>query len=425
MKIQAIDKNRKIYQSPVKRAGTGFDGELKEAVLLGESFRAFNEAADSLKTYYNRLEERVSSLNRELAEKSVALEENLKKTSALKRRQENILRSLPSGVVVFDRSGRAETINSRGEEITGYSQIEVAGKRAEEIFDGQIGDPSIGPPRETSFTNRDGRLFHLHLLTSPLVDDEAGFVLIFHDITGEKKLKEALERGKRLAAMGEMAAKLAHEIRNPLGGIELFASNLKKGLKHDPRKRMMAENICSGVSSLNFMVANILSFAKTEKKVTKRFLVRDAVSEALLPAWHLVDRQGVEVVRNDANDPAAFFGDKEMMKQVFLNIIINALQAMEDGGRLTISTHRDDGGRLNAIFEDTGKGIAESELKLLFEPFYSTKERGTGLGLAIVQGIVSAHNGSVRIRSEEGKGTEVRVILPAGDVEEGRVPYEQ
>jgi len=370
---------------------------------LGESFRAFNEAADSLKTYYNRLEERVSSLNRELAEKSVALEENLKKTSALKRRQENILRSLPSGVVVFDRSGRAETINSRGEEITGYSQIEVAGKRAEEIFDGQIGDPSIGPPRETSFTNRDGRLFHLHLLTSPLVDDEAGFVLIFHDITGEKKLKEALERGKRLAAMGEMAAKLAHEIRNPLGILRSSAQLMGRRRDLTDRDREMIGYIISESDRINELVTNLLDRARPRDPVKAAHELGPILQHVAGLIEGRCRKKQVELAIEQPARPLVAVFDRDQMIQVLFNLLLNAIQSVEEGtGKVCIHLYR----KRHEVcmdIEDNGPGVPEDQRESILEPFVSHRAGGMGLGLSINMEILRSHGGRLQI-GESGLG---------------------
>lgn len=421
--VRSIDNRKRVEGRAVGKLKNGarlsFEKELKGAGLLEDAFTAFNDAAEGLKEYYSRLERRVGELNGELAEKNIALEESLKRSSDMERYQANILRSLPSAVMVADDGGRITIFNRRAEEISGFHRSEAEGKKIGDIFGDQVFSviDRRGPlESELEYFNRSGERLFLKVFLTPLVDengDRDGSVIIFHDITRERMLEESLERGKRLATMGEMAAKLAHEIRNPLGGIELFASNLKKSMIDNPRARKMAENICSGVATLNHLVANVLQFARVDKPALSEVSVRAAVEDALILSLHLVERSGIEVIKDFPPLQVAVMGNGEMMKQAFLNIILNAVQAMEDGGRLKISMETQDGGRIRVVFDDDGKGIPAAVRERVFDPFYSTKERGSGLGLAIVHNIVEAHNGSLSIESEEGRGTRVTVSLPA------------
>lgn len=423
--LNAIDRKLKA-ESAKAAAGTkktgnaAFDSEMRKINVLEDAFNIFNDASQSLKEHYGLLEKRVSELDRDLADKSVALEENLKKSSKLERYQASILRCLPSAVIVFDSEGLVTSFNRRAEEITGLHSRDAIGKSISDV----IGRESL-PKRsssgsvegEISYSNSRGETLQLKTMHSFLVDDlghTEGEILILHDITREKMLEENLARGKRLAAMGEMAAKLAHEIRNPLGGIELFASNLKKQLLDNPRGTGMADNICSAVASLNHLVTNTLQFARMKSPDLKPVDISEAMDESLLLALHLIDRFGVEIRKDYSSSLGDVSCDKEMMKQVFLNLIMNAVQAVGEGGRLEIALGCSAGGDVNISIKDNGPGMPDAVSSKVFEPFYSTKESGSGLGLAIVYNIVSAHKGTVKIESKEGQGTSVIVSLPGG-----------
>lgn len=420
--FKSIDKKGKIDSvttRKVQKTGqSSFEKELNSVNVLEDAFHAFNDASESLKDHYGLLEKRVSELNRELAGKSADLEENLKKTSQMERYQSSILRNLSSAVIVLDSGGKITTFNKRAEEITGFFSDEIKGKPLEVISNNSDLTKKIAHSSEDSemiYSNKKGDPLFLRISTSFLIDEygrREGTIIILHDLTKEKMLEESMERGKRLAAMGEMAAKLAHEIRNPLGGIELFASNLKKHLAGNERARNMAENICSGVASLNYLVSNTLQFARMKEPVLKEMSVNESIDEALLLASHLIDRYGINISKAGLNFYTVIMADREMIKLSFLNVIINAVQAMTEGGTLNISLVEEKNEMIKIVFGDNGDGMSDEIISRVFDPFYSTKESGSGLGLAIVYNIVNAHHGTVTFNSEKNKGTDVIISLP-------------
>ena len=176
----------------------------------------------------------------------------------------------------------------------------------------------------------------------------------------------------------------------------------------------MAEDICGGVASLNHIVTNILQFARVDKPEMDRIAPCYAIEDAIISALHLIERSGIEL-RKDLLLSSAVMGNRELLKQAFLNIILNSLQAMEAGGSLHISMENSANGKVKIIFKDTGGGMAPAVKDSAFEPFYSTRERGSGLGLAIVHNIIDAHGGKVEIESERDNGTELAVFLPGAD----------
>lgn len=420
--FKSIDEKGKVEAgraANVKKAGpASFERELKAAGVLEDAFLAFSSASDSLKEYYGLLEKKVGELNKELAHKSGELEESLKKTSQMERYQSNILQGLSSAVIVLDRAGNVTTFNRMAEEISGFSYNEVKGRKLSLIIDEEnVSRILEGETKgnEIVYISRRGGTFHLRTSTSSLIDDSGerdGTIIILHDVTREKMLEESMERGKKLAAMGEMAAKLAHEIRNPLGGIELFASNLKKNLADNPRASNMAENICSAVASLNYLVTNTLQFARMKKPVIREMSLIETIDEAVILVSHLIHRQGITVRKDYSSGPVLMNGDREMMKQAFLNVIINAVQSMGEGGAVDISLRPGMHNEIKVIISDEGEGILGDVKERMFEPFYSTKESGSGLGLAIVYNIIQAHHGTVSFNSKVGEGTDVIFSLP-------------
>ena len=233
-----------------------------------------------------------------------------------------------------------------------------------------------------------------------------------------KKVQEQANRAGRLAAMGEMAIKIAHEIRNPLGSIELFASLLRKELEDNAELRPLSDHICSGVKRINNIISNLLLFIRPEQTPEMQVLdIHESLKDSLFFAEHLIhSNAGIEVDTNFADRPLKIYGDPQLLSQVSLNLILNALQAMPDGGRLTISTGIGDNMHGNEMivirFADTGCGIPSKNFSKIFDPFFTTKKKGMGLGLAIVHHITETHGGTIDINSSPSQGTECIVNVP-------------
>jgi signal transduction histidine kinase len=230
--------------------------------------------------------------------------------------------------------------------------------------------------------------------------------------------------------MGEMAANMAHEIRNPLGSIELFASLLKKQLTDIPEKVEIAENIISGVRNLNRTVTNILQYSKPAEPMIKEIHIEKVLEDLVLFMKQRIP-ESIKLITKFSKRSLLTEGDSELLKQMFSNIMLNAIQAMPNGGFLTITTSYRKTSQnlmkksfqnksrikvpsfyLRIKFKDTGIGIDSKDLKMIFQPFFTTKKRGTGLGLSIIDKIVQQHDGYINVKSKLGKGTEITVELP-------------
>ena len=223
---------------------------------------------------------------------------------------------------------------------------------------------------------------------------------------------KAMERTRRLAAMGEMAAKIAHEIRNPLGSMAILATLLERELTHDVEKRKLAEHITKGVKTLDNLLSNMLLFATAPGARLKQVDIREVIEESiLLTRGH--EKKGV-TIKALYEGRTLIMGDQSQLRQLFVNIFLNALDAVGEGGSISVRTRLDEKTKdfLQIEIKDTGNGIPEEHLDRIFDPFFSTKDRGTGLGLAIVATVINSHNGSIDVRSTQGQETAFIISLP-------------
>jgi signal transduction histidine kinase len=239
----------------------------------------------------------------------------------------------------------------------------------------------------------------------------------------QERLREQAERNDRLAAVGEMAARMAHELRNPLGSIELFVSLLKKGLVNDPEKTKWIEYIKTGVDAMDYALSNLLFFTGKPKVDFKKIDLKIVIEEASRFATHLLQQKEIDCTYSV--DPRIQFitADEDLLRQAFLNLILNAVDALPKKGTLTIeATDADMNGKEGidgtggavVKFSDNGCGIPKEGLSKIFDPFYTTKNKGSGLGLAIVHNIIAAHHGVIEVEGRVEGGTCFIVHLPKG-----------
>ncbi|MCH8858992.1 MAG: PAS domain S-box protein, partial [Proteobacteria bacterium] len=316
---------------------------------LGEAFALFSRATENFSRTYEKLRSRVQELDLQLAETNAALKRNLAEKERVKHYLATTLSALPAGVVVVDESGRVTMINPAACEMLNVGIDQAVGLPLGRVLSrldntpalrGSLeGDFQLGRRVEIALEEEDGSRRDIEvvlLAASPEQRSAFGGVIVFHDITQLKRLEQRSATVSRLTAMGEMAMKVAHEVRNPLGSIELFASALARDLKDHPEKKRLAEHISAGVRSIESIVENILQFNRPRRLTPTRFELADSVRESLRYASHLLEQRQIKLrwTGDDANIEVS--ADRELLKQVFLNLAMNAALAMEKGGTLEI-----------------------------------------------------------------------------------------
>jgi two-component system sensor histidine kinase PilS (NtrC family) len=253
-------------------------------------------------------------------------------------------------------------------------------------------------------------------MTFSLLRDEreevSGVICAFQDLTRIRMMEEQVRRSDRLAAVGELAAGVAHEIRNPLASMSGSIQLLAEELRLEGEGRELMDIVKREIGRLNAIITDFLQYANPRPPQLRATPVLDLVHETVAMLrqarggdWRIAVEPGVAGELRAVADP-------QLIRQVFWNLSLNAVEAMPRGGDLAIAVERR-GGEVTVAFADTGVGIPPAELQRIFTPFHSTKEGGTGLGLAVVFRIVEAHGGRVEVESEPGRGTTVRVALPA------------
>jgi two-component system sensor histidine kinase PilS (NtrC family) len=382
----------------------------------------------------------VALLSSYLAEQIRTKEEELKARlvdySQLEQLYKHIVQNVPSGLITVDGEGRVTSFNRTAEEITGYRLEDVYQKQIGEILPGILDlSRSAGKSLEqgweklrfsrweTKFEKKSGAALTLGFSASPLKDSsgqEIGSILIFQDLTQLREMEEELKRRERLAALGSLAAGMAHEIRNPLASISGSIEIMKEELGDSSAHNQLMDIVLREVACLNSLVADFLLFARPAPPGKDLVSLNDLVEEIILLFGNSADcSPQIHLIRN-FQEPVALRADPQQIKQVIWNLLINAAQAMPDGGDLTVELrrrlpildHPDQPPQCEISISDTGKGIAEGDVGKIFDPFFTTKENGTGLGLSIVHRIVENYGGKVWVRSQLGRGTTFTIYLP-------------
>jgi signal transduction histidine kinase len=232
--------------------------------------------------------------------------------------------------------------------------------------------------------------------------------LLADSLERERRLEAEALRQSRLAAMGEMAAMLAHEVRNPLGAMELFTGLLLQDLDDRPDARELALHVARGIADLDHLVTNLLEFTRTRTPSVQTIDCRALLEDAL----RYTARAGITVDRRWVADAVLARADPDLLRPVLLNLTRNAVQAMPAGGTLTVSA-RGERDRVRIAIADTGLGIPAAERDEIFRPFYTTRTKGTGLGLTVARTLVMAMDGTLGVESAEGRGATFTVTLPA------------
>lgn len=396
----------------MRNRGTGRKdrSELKDIAQLNEAFESFTLASRSLEGYYERLQSRVEYLSRELEERNRQLSRALQDTDEAKNYLDAIVQGLSEAIVVLDSAGRVTMINRAARDMLGLQASAAIGMEF-----GSLGIELEQDGVETVLVA--GGLRRSVIVSRSSISDASGSargsVVLFNDITRLRELEVLEERNHRLIAMGEMAANIVHEIRSPLCSIELYASMLARDLAGTEHTEL-AEGISTGIRSLNNVLSNMLYFAKPQRAGRKRIDLSGVLRTALDTLAPMLDAQGITVLTSgvlDDDEGRPLMGDAELLGQVFLNVVLNAAQAVGEGGEVEVRLLSTDEFAVAEV-SDNGPGIRDEDLERIFDPFFSTRDRGTGLGLAIAAKIMQAHGGRIKVRSQVGRGSTFGLYLP-------------
>jgi len=365
------------------------------------------------------------------------LRQRFEELADLKSYTDNILASVKTGIVTVDLEGRVVTLNPAAEMLTGFFAGEAAGRYCTEVFRdspviGEIlmetlGSRADAPGVPLALTRRNGSFVPVEFSVAPLKGGDGkdlGVVGVLRDLTVVRELQRQLERSDRLAAVGTLAAGLAHEIKNPLTSLLTFTRHLTRRFD-DPGFRDKFQSIVPReLERINGIVERLLELSRPGRLTPSPVLVPTLLDRAVELYGHRIESQGVRVSREYAATVLPVEADEELLYRAFVNLIANALDAMENGGRLTLrvgwshergadlgSRRAGSALRLRVEIVDTGTGMPADAVDRIFNPFYSTKEHGTGLGLALTHKIIEDHGGSIMVSSTLGVGTTFRILL--------------
>ncbi len=380
-----------------------------------------------------KLREQVASLEQANAELSGALQK-------LRAYYEDLLSSLQDGVIILGPDGRVVSLNQAAEELTGFSGSQIAGRPIGEVFPPPAPISSLVARTvdlqrshanfDATLSRVDGVQVYVSAMASLVSDphgETRGVVLVLRDLSRVRDLEEQVRRSERLAALGVLAAGVAHEVRNPLVGVRAAAQLLEREPAFQPSLREFTGIIIRQVDRLNRIVDGLLAFAGRRALRRRACNVNQIVDEALRLEESTLQAGGVSAVRKYDPEVPAIAGDPDRLLQVFLNLIRNGAEAMAGaGGDLLVQTRfarlaPQCGGRAAAVVEirDRGPGIPTDMQEQLFNPFFTTKDGGTGLGLPISLRFVEEHGGAIEVHSRIGEGTTLRVLLPIEAEEQG------
>ena len=366
-------------------------------------------------------ERKFTGMLHDLSER-MRLDEELRASEA---RWRSVIDSAGDGIVVIDAHGRIESFNPAAERLFGYEEREVVGRNVNMLMPSPYHEEHdtyltrhlatgvqkiIGTGREVTGLRRDGTTFPLHLSVGKMtVDGEQRFTGILHDLSARVRIEKQLREQTSLAKLGEMAAVIAHEVKNPLAGVRGAIQIIGTRLPKDSKDASIVTEIVSRIDTLNELMKDLLLFARPPQPKLAVVDIGALVTTTanLLRGDPAFERVQVRV----GGEPAHALGDAELLKIVFVNLLVNAAHAMQGRGTIHVSL-ASIADMCQIAFADEGPGIPADVLEKIFTPFFTTKSRGSGLGLPTVRRLIEAHHGTISIACPSAGGTVVTVQLP-------------
>lgn len=373
-----------------------------QAQELQDAFGAFNQLSEQLTGSYQQLEVRVAGLTKSLeAEQDERIKE-LTEKERVASRLASLLHALPGGVVVIDGAGNVQEHNPAAELLLGQPLL---GLPWSEIIQRAFA-PRSDDGHDISLV--DGR--KVNISTCPL-GSEPGQILLITDVTEIRHLQDRMGQQQRLAAMGKMAASLAHQIRTPLSSALLYVSNLKRQVLSDDERFILTEKMTSRLRHLEQLIEDMLMYSREGKVGEEYFTSQSLLDELYLGLEAQLELSKTHFVTANSKRDLMIHGNRQMILSALSNLAVNAMQAMKEGGEINVEISKINNDVCIAL-KDNGPGISKELRDQIFDPFYTTRTQGTGLGLAVVKAVAKAHGGDVQLKSETNKGCVFEVTLP-------------
>lgn len=436
----ALDKsNLKSIKEETEKAVHSDEMDQK-AHALTKAFDLFSKESERLETAYTEIQRDLSKASQALEESNMRLNRKVRELDITTHYLKNILTNMSQGLLFINLAGIVTTYNRAAEQMLELEAMEVLFQPFSVSFE----DTLFGFSMKKVLTERslpehfpllsiqrehgETRYFEVeakhvpseeymnhepNLSRDATLDYTQGLIVLLRDVTEVTVLKRLADRNDRLKVLGEMAALVAHEIRNPLGGIKGFASLLVKDLEKDhPEQSEMAKYIIDGTESLNKLVTNVLNYTRPIEPQFELIDIIQLLKDTIQAITHDTTLMKKIKIETHLSPPTCeFYIDRQLFKSCLLNLFVNAVQSMSDEGIVKVSSRYHDNTFFVSI-EDSGKGISEDDLPNIFSPFFTTKEDGTGVGLSEALKVAQAHDGTIEVESEVGKGTTFTITLP-------------
>jgi len=371
-------------------------------------------------------------VNEKIAKKDELIQRLTRELEDVKNFTESIIQSIGSGIIITETDDTITYVNRAGERMLGYLKEELVGRsfgifalrEKQSIVHSLLNDPDDLDTRKEGWMRRKdhvefpvGFTINNHL---SIRGEMIGKIVIFRDLTNLSKIQEEILRMDRLVSLGKLASGIAHELRNPLAGIKTTAQALGEELSLDDSRREYLNRITKEIDRLNELLKTFFSFAKPQKLNPIYCNIKDIINEIIPFLIKEIAEKGIRFVEAYHPQLIKIQVDKNQMYQVFLNLFLNAIQAMPSGGELKIEISpvmvgSQSGPQKNftkIVVSDTGSGIPPNIVQRIFDPFFTTKARGIGLGLSITYQIIKKHGGTIKVESQLGKGTSFLITLP-------------
>ena len=421
--IEAAEEIKKLYDIPVIYLTAYADDKVMERAKVTEPFGYM------IKPF----EERELHTTIEIALYKYEIEKKLSESEELFRK---IAVSAHDAIIMMDNRGNISYWNDAAEKMLGYSSVEVFGKelhmlltpeRYREAFKkgiagfAETGDgPVVGQTLELAALKKDRTEIPVELSVSTMKMKERWYAIgIMRDITERKDLEAQLFQSQKMEAIGQLAAGMAHQLNTPLAVISTRLQLIQDDLKSMGKDSFSGQiqNILKNIEKMSTIIKGVLSFSRGSETGHEDLSINEVVDETLSFVAVKADETGVEISRHFSDDIPLLKANRNKLEQAFLNIVMNAFDAMPAGGRLTAGTGIKSIGEKDHVlveFSDTGEGMEKEVSKNIFNPFFTTKPpgKGTGIGMAVSYRIIEDHNGSIQVTSDKGSGTAISILLP-------------